>query len=322
MVPTEQKTSIKPVPPTPEVVHALGLLWAERVWKVLIIGGLFVWLWWPEIYRLLQTWSTPDESHGILIPLFSVYFLYQRRRQIAQVRGRVNVLGMAVIVASLAGYLLFTAVGFAYPSSLMMIIMLAGVVLFLGGWPVFRHAWLPVMFLLFAVPLPQYLHDGLTIPMRQLASQVGAMILNALPAVDCQAIGVVIDGNHGGKVFTLEVAEACSGMRLLRAFVALGVAMAYLEPRPMWQRLILVASTVPIAILVNVVRVVLSGLISIYIGREYAEGTPHELLGLGMLVVAFGLYGLLAMMMNRLFVEEEEETQGVLVVGEGRASVE
>ena len=93
-------------------------------------------------------------------------------------------------------------------------------------------------------------------------------------------------------------------MRLLMAFLALGVAMAYLHYRPVWQRLVLLASTIPIAILCNIVRVTATGFIHVLLDPKYAQGIYHDMLGMLMLPLAFGLYGFLAWFMSNLFVEE------------------
>jgi exosortase len=135
-----------------------------------------------------------------------------------------------------------------------------------------------------------------------------------MPDIHANAAGVLIHGVHGTESFSLNVAEACSGMRLLLAFLALGVAMAYLEYRPIIHRIILLASTIPIAIFCNILRVLITGFIHIYIGPEYASGLLHTLLGIVMLGVAFALYGLLAWIMNNLVVEED--TGQILVVGQ------
>jgi len=157
-------------------------------------------------------------------------------------------------------------------------------------------------------------------PMREMASEVAAVVLSALPNVDCSALGVVIHGMHGGEVVNLNVAEACSGMRLLMAFLALGVAMAYLEYRPALHRIILLCSTIPIAMFCNMIRVVITGMIYMYIGPEWAKGELHAALGMVMLVVAFALYGLIAWIMSNMFVEEE--TAEVLVVNASASSTE
>jgi exosortase len=142
--------------------------------------------------------------------------------------------------------------------------------------------------------------------MRQWAANVAAVLLNLVGDLEATASGVVIDVVYKGKHLEpgLNVAEACSGMRLLTAFVALGVAMAYLHYRPFWQRIILLASTIPIAIFCNIVRVTATGFIYVLIHPKYTQGIYHDMLGIAMLPLAFGLYGLLAWFMSILFVEE------------------
>ena len=296
-------------------------LWMDRCWKFLVAGAMYIVLFREELARLLDSWSTANGSHGWLIPGFSIYFLYQDRHRLNRDVGRPNYLGVLLILASVLLYVYFFYVGIYYPRQIMMLVLLAGVVLLLGGWQVVKVVWLPVAFLIFAMPLPARLYYNLTMPMRELASMVAAGLLNALPGITCEAMGVVIDGARkvmtGGitrvENFSLNVAEACSGMRLLLAFVALGVAMAYLEYRPILHRLILLASTLPIAILCNMLRVLLTGLIHIYIGAQYATGMLHTVLGMVMLGVAFGLYGLLAWVMSQIFVTEEQAEE-ILVV--------
>jgi exosortase/archaeosortase family protein len=97
------------------------------------------------------------------------------------------------------------------------------------------------------------------------------------------------------------------------AFLALGVAMAYLHYRPIWQRIVLLTSTIPIAILCNIIRVTATGFIYILIHPKYAQGIYHDLLGLAMLPLAFGLYGLLAMFISSLLVEEAAVTEDIVI---------
>ncbi len=292
-------------------------LFIDRCWKFGILGVLFVWLFYDEVYRLVDRWGTATESHGMLIPAFSLYFVYLNRKRLGRIKGSWSIVGMGVMIFGLWIYLFSFFKGFSYPRSIAMIIMLGGIVLFLGGWRIIRWVWLPIVFLLFSIPLPARLYYEISMPMREMASTVAAVILNFLPNIDCEAAGVVIHGTHLSEDFNLNVAEACSGMRLLRAFVALSVAMAYLEYRPILHRAVLLVSSVPIAIFCNMLRVLLTGLIYIYMGGEYATGTLHSGLGIAMLVVAFSLYGLITWVLNRIYVEEEPEDEGVLVVKKG-----
>ena len=136
-----------------------------------------------------------------------------------------------------------------------------------------------------------------------------------LSDLEATASGVIIDVIYKGQhLEPLNVAEACSGMRLLMAFLALGVAMAYLHYRPLWQRIILLASTIPIAILCNILRVTVTGFIYVLIHPKYTQGIYHDVLGLGMLPLAFAMYGFLAWFMSSLFLEESEEITDDIVV--------
>ena len=147
------------------------------------------------------------------------------------------------------------------------------------------------------------------------AAVVATWVLNLIPDLTATANGVVIDVVYKGQMLSpgLDVAEACSGMRLLMAFVALGVAMAYLHERPIWQRLVLLLSTIPIAILCNVVRVTITGLIYILWNPEYAKGIYHDMLGLMMLPLAFGFYGILAWLMSNLYTDEEDVQSDLII---------
>jgi exosortase len=187
-----------------------------------------------------------------------------------------------------------------------MIAILGAAVLFLGGWRLVKYAWLPVGFLAFAVPLPQRYYFAFTMPMRLFAARVTTALPNLVSGLEATAHGVVIDVIYKGQQLEppLDVAEACSGMRLLMAFLALGVAMAYLHYRPIWQRIVLLASTIPIAIFCNIIRVTATGFIYILIHPKYAQGIYHDFLGMAMLPLAFALYGFLAWFMSNLFIEE------------------
>ncbi len=286
--------------------------------KIFIIGGLFGFLFRNEINRIVHRWLTDSSwSHGFLIPLFSLYFIDQHKREILNLGTTPNYLGLFFLVCGILFYPLnIVHLQYGYLGPLGMIATLGAIVLFLGGWRLVKHTWLPIAFLVFAVPLPQRYYNALTIPMRQWAATVASGLLNLVPDLEATAKGVVIDVFYRGQALepALDVAEACSGMRLLLAFLALGVAMAYLHARPLWQRIVLVASTVPTAILCNIVRVTATGFVYILIHPRYAQGIYHDMLGMAMLPLAFGLYGLLAMFMSNLFIDESKVAAEDIVV--------
>ncbi len=285
--------------------------------KVTLIALLLWWFFRHEVDNIVYRWATdPSWSHGFLIPLFSLYFLSQHTRDIVTLKPKVSYLGLVLLIGCFIFYTLdvvYFRIGYFQPLTL--IAAIGATVLFLGGWRLVRYTWLPIIYLVFAVKLPSRLYTGLTIPMRMFAAKVASALLSMVRGLEATAGGVVIDVTYNGKQMDppLDVAEACSGMRLLMAFLALGVAMAYLHYRPAWQRLVLLASTIPIALLCNVVRVTVTGFIYVLGDPKYAQGIYHDMLGMGMLPLAFGLYGALAWFMSNLFVDEAQIQKNVIV---------
>jgi exosortase len=286
--------------------------------KIFVIAGLFGFLFRNEIDGIFHKWLTDSSwSHGFLIPLFSLYFINQHKKEILNLETRPNYLGLLLLICGILFYPLnIVHLQYGYLRPIDMIATLGAIVLFLGGWHLIKYTWLPIGFLVFAVPLPDRYYKELTIPMRQWAAAVASGLLNMVPDLEATAKGVVIDVFYRGKPLdpALDVAEACSGMRFLMAFLALGVAMAYLHYRPLWQRIILLASTVPIAILCNVVRVTVTGFIYVLIHPKYAQGIYHDTLGMAMLPLAFCLYGLLSLFMSSLFIDESDAVTEDIVV--------
>jgi exosortase len=309
--------------------RALG---PHRYVKIAILGGLLGFVFRHEIAQTVHLWLTdPNWSHGFLIPLFSLYFLHQKKAQILGLeyvrdplvellhghrpprllpgQTRASYWGLLLLLATLVFYVfnVISPAGYAYLRLMSVLLAIGAVVLFLGGRRLLYHTWLPILFLGFALPLPRRYYVGLTTPMRHLSATVATALLNTVNGIEATANGVIIDVVYNGRRLepALDVEEACSGMRLLMAFLALGVAMAYLHERPAWQRAILLLSTAPIAVLCNVVRVTVTGFIYVLAGQEYTQGVYHDTLGLAMLPLAFGLYGLLAWFMSSLFIEED-----------------
>ncbi len=313
------------------VSEGLPRSWGELVSpaaciRIAVVAALLVLVYWSTIrYTLAARWLNDGNwSHGWLIPAFSLYLLAARREELLRSRPRPNYLGAVVLGLSLAAYFVSAWwAQMAYPQALSMVGAILGLTLLMGGWGVIRVAWFPILFLLFAIPLPRSIYVELTMPLRHLASMAAAAAMPLLaPGLHTEAQTVVIDYVRPGMpAGTLNVEEACSGMRLMMAFVTLGVAMAYLGDRPLWQRIVMVLSCVPVAVLCNSVRVTSTGLLYIFgdtesnflhsVGIEklgdLAKGTAHQLLGILMLVIALGLFALIGYVLSHLFVEGPEE---------------
>ncbi len=279
------------------------------VMVVLLMGFLFRGI----IERgMVGRWMTDGNwSHGWLIPVFSLYFLGTQREKLAKVSASPSYWGAVVLLLSLAMYF-FGAwqIRATYVQAVSVVGCIFGVVLLLGGWSVLRIAWFPISFLMLCIPLPGLLYYQLTFPMRTFASSAAATIMPLLvPGLHTEAQAVVIDyvmpGSAPGQ---LNVEEACSGMRLMMAFVTLGVAMAYLGERSWWQRAIMVAFCVPTALLCNVIRVTTTGLLIVHGREDLATGTPHQLLGMLMLGLALGIYSVVGYVLGHLFIEDDKDS--------------
>jgi exosortase len=286
--------------------------------KIVLLAAAVYSVYHVEIYSIVFKWITDSSwSHGFIIPFFSLYFINQRKKELLELKPAANWLGLLFLLCCLGFYVLVVYVyKFSYFKSIVIIPTIGSIVLFIGGWRLVKYTWLPITYLIFAIPLPTRVYEDMTIPMRQFAAVVASQVLNLVKGLEATSNGVMIDVVYKGVKLepALDVAEACSGMRLLMAFLALGVAMAYLHYRPIWQRLVLLASTVPIAILCNVVRVTITGFIYVLWDPKYAQGIYHDGLGLLMLPLAFGLYGLLAWFMSNLMVDESRLSQEEIII--------
>ncbi len=286
-----------------------GLFTARVCWQILLLALLFVALYHQEFRRLFVKWLTPDWSHGFVVPLISLVFVYVKRERLLAAQFRPTLAGLPVLLAGIGLYGASVYVQVGYTQSLSMVIVIYGLVLLMCGWEVTRIVWFPIFFLLFALPLPDRYYVALTMPLRKISSAVAAPLLSTvIPSIEAKATGTVIDYYDGaGGVGKLDVERACAGMRLIMAFGALGMAMAWLVNRSLWYRLVLVASIVPIAVICNIVRVTITGVFVVTGHPDLAQGTPHALLGLAMLAMAFGLLRLVCYTMDNLFIETASE---------------
>ena len=256
-----------------------------------------------NIEHLVQRWTQDAGwSHGFVVPLISFYFIRIKWEEIRRLRPKGSVFGLVVLLVAVIGQVLFRVTGVEHMSFAAMPLVLFGVVLFVLGWDYLKYLWLPIGFLIFALPPPQSLYVQLTTPMQTLAAELGA---NLLPLFGAEASrrGTVIDVTMGGVTRPLEIAQACSGMRLLVAFFALAVALGYSAQRPMWQKVMLAAFALPIAILCNGLRVTGTGILIAKVSDAWGHGDAHGFFGLLMLIPAMLLQLGVAWVLDRIFVE-------------------
>jgi exosortase len=276
--------------------------------RAVVVGLAFVAVFYNVLLNLGHKWYTSaDWSHGWLIPLFSAYLVYQHWDRVRRAPLRHTWVGLVLMVVALLGYQYFVWVRpMGYPRATMMLLCLAGVIVFLCGLPIMRLVWVPWLYLFFAVPLPKDVYFSLTDPLRRMAAVVATQVLSLFPDLDIEKLGSTIEYVYRGQSGQLGVVDACSGMRSTMTLCALGVAVTFISERPWWQRFIMVASCVPIAIFANFVRVTTTSVLHIFVDPKYAGGTYHTLLGLVTLLLAFGVFSGLGWVLSHLFVEDAE----------------
>jgi exosortase len=296
-----------------------GAMSADQPWTVAgvragVIAALLLYVFWAPVQMAMARWSADANwSHGWLVPVFSLYFLWVRREQIVQIRPTTSYTGLVVLLLSLVGYFLFLVVRpYGYLQFLALVGAILGVTLFLTGWAMLRITWLPILFLCFANPIPDQYYVAITMPLRLLTTSLAVPVLSLLPGVELEKEGVLISYFYAGTNGDLNVEEACAGMRLMMAFVTLGVAMAYIGDRPLWQRIGMVVACIPIAVFCNIVRVTATGVLTVYGYTDLAQGVAHQLLGLAMLPLALGLFALTGYVLKHLLVEESTDAETAL----------
>jgi exosortase len=149
----------------------------------------------------------------------------------------------------------------------------------------------------------------LTDPLRRVAAEVATGVLGLFGNLHIEKVGSTIEYLYQGQTGRLGVADACSGMRSTITLCALGVAVTFISDRPWWQRVIMVAACIPIAIFSNFIRVTATCLLHIFVDPKYAQGEFHTALGLVTLLIAFGIFGALGWLLNNLTVEAPPETE-------------
>jgi exosortase len=245
-----------------------------------LLGGLY---WWIARDMVVNWWEDPNYSHGFLVPVFSGYLVWLKRDELRSIRPQPNWGGLLVLLTGIAVLILGVvgAENFLMRSSA--IVVLAGLLLFHLGTKALQSIAFALAFLIFMVPLPQIIFNAVAFPLQTLAAESATTVLDFL------GIPVLRDGNviHLSRI-SLGVSEACSGIRSLISLLALAVAWAYLSLPGLAAGAALVIAAVPITIVANTSRIVITGLIAHWFGIQYAEGFFHSFSGWVVFLVACG----------------------------------
>ena len=255
--------------------------------QLAITGILYVALFWgPFASTAVAWWNDPDSSHGLLLAPLAVWLAW-RSGFVASPRRQVAV-GLALVVFAVALRYVAALAAEAFVGRAAMLLALGGIVLWGWGWRQLLHWWLPVLLLGLSMPLPEIVLVSLALPLQFQASKLGAAMLST------RGIPVHLDGNvirlPGHDLF---VTEACSGLRSLTALLSLGVLLGGLVLRHPISRVAIVALSIPVAVVINGVRVFGTGFLVAFVDPKLAEGFSHMTEGWLLFLVAFAILGAL-----------------------------
>ena len=249
------------------------------------LAGSFVLLYWPVITKLVHDWSIDENySHGFLIPPLAAYLIWERRHELTAAPASGSRLGLVIIVGSILVLLAGLLGAELFLSRLAMLGTLIGGVLYVLGWRHLKMLAFPLGILLLIIPIPAILFNQVVFPLQLVASRAGEAALAGA------GIPVLREGNIITLAnTTLEVAEACSGIRSLVSLLTLAIVFGYFtDPRP-GIRVAIALSAIPVAIAANALRVAGTGIAAHYYGVAAAEGFFHSFSGWIVFLAAFGM---------------------------------
>jgi exosortase len=257
--------------------------WKKPVaWRTVVLLALTGWLYAPILIRLVaQWWSDPNFSHGFFVPVFAAYVLWQDRNRLRAIKPVPSNWGLPLILLSLLTLILGVFGAELFLSRTSLLLLSAGIVIFLRGWITLRAVLFPLIFLVLMIPIPAIIFSQITFPLQILASKLSAWLLPFL------GVPVFREGNVINlPAMPLEVAEACSGIRSLLSLTTLAIMYGYLLEKRIGIRVLLGLASIPIAVAANGLRIVGTGLLVQYWDPDKAEGFFHAFSGWLIFVVS------------------------------------
>ena len=278
---------------TSDVISPTGRDRRSSVYRACGLTVLLMGIYYPILHNMVKHWSAvEDYQHGFLVVPLAIWFAYERRWDLEDAPIKGSWLGLIPMFIGLLSLTIGRLGTELMTMRAAFVFALIGLVLLLLGREIFKILAFPLFFLFLMVPLPQSLVNTIAFPLQLIAAKSAVYSLQEL------GIPALVEGNiiHLAHA-ELFVADACSGLRSLLALITLGIVFAYFFKRGvLWVQLILVASTIPIAIFVNSFRVALTGLLAHHFGQEVATGAIHDFQG----IITFSLALLILLGEGRL----------------------
>src|SRR5689334_3120349 len=269
--------SVPVAPSTQAPASTPRVAWQPIAW----FGALLILCYAPILYRMVLQWATDENmGHGFFVPIVAGFIVWQRRATLLNTPVRTNNWGLVLVVWGACQAVIATLGAELFTARVAFVIALVGVVLYLGGTEWIKVLRFPLLLLLFMIPIPAIIYAALTLKLQMLASELGEVMIGWM------GIPVLRAGNTLELPSqTLDIAEACSGIRSLLSLAFLSLIYAYFFDKRIWMRWALLACTIPIAIGANGIRVAVTGWLS-EVNVSLAQGAYHETEGYIVFIVA------------------------------------
>jgi len=269
----------------------------------------FLWSYWSGIVDLWSLWQRSDEySSGLLVPFLAVYILWSRRHAIAKCRIRPCLWGLLAFLSA-QGVRLF-GLFFMYSSAerLSIALSIAALVLLLFGWQFFRKVSTILLFLFLMLPWPNRVQAAVAIPLQRWATSSAVFCLEMI------GYEVVREGNviHMGGA-TVAVAEACNGLRMVTAFFVITGLVVLLVERAWWEKLTVLVSSLPIALLCNTIRLAITAIAFTVLSGEHWEKIFHDFGGYAMMPLSLAIVVFELWLLTKLTMVPQERPQKIIV---------
>ena len=282
---------------------------------VVILAALIAAYWSSFHYLFNQWWNDPNYSYGFFVAPIAAAVFWDRRGMLDRSKMRPKWWGFLPLIAVVAMRYPLYEWNEQYIETATIPIVVAGLALAVGGWHLLRVALPSIAFLAFMLPLPPSVNQLLARPLQGVATLGSVMLLQMM------SLPVMAEGNViyiGGA--RLEVARACNGLSMLLSFVTLIVATVLLVKRPIYERVILLLSAIPIALASNIIRITATALCYHWLGEKWGEKVAHDLAGWAMMPIALLLLYLELSIMSWMVVEVEEIDPALMLRKKGRHS--
>jgi len=254
--------------------------WGTIAWVSILLAVCYG----PVLFALVERWDIdPDMGHGFFVPVIAGYIAWQKRESIASLAPSPNWWGLVIMLWAALQLYIGTLGAELFLARTSFVISIAGAVLLLGGSRYLKIFGFPIFLLFFMIPIPAIIYNQLTFPLQILASQAGEKMIDLLQIPVIREGNVLILPQQ-----TLNVVEACSGIRSLLTLTFLSLVYGYFFEKRTWVRIALFCSTIPIAIAANAGRVAFTGVISQF-NPDLAEGWFHEAQGWVIFMIALAI---------------------------------